>query len=75
MSNLRTNNTAHSLTLAETPRYPLFRRPAALHVDLILGVPATPQPQSRLDYSRSAVDTAVQLEYELARRTLKRTSG
>ena len=48
----------------------MFGRAAVLPVELILGVPATPAPQSRLDYSRRTVKN-LQLAYELARRNLK----
>ena len=48
----------------------MFGRVAVLPVDLILGVPATTAPQTRLDYSRRTVNN-LQLSYELARRNLK----
>ena len=64
------HNTAYSSTLEETPHYLMFGRVAVLPVDLILGVPATTAPQTRLDYSRRTVNN-LQLSYELARRNLK----
>ena len=64
------HNTAYSSTLGEATHYLAFARAAVLRVDLILGVPATTQPQSQLDYSRRTVKT-LQLVYEAARRNLK----
>lgn len=64
------HNTAYSSTLHETPHYLVFGRAPLLPVDLILGVPATDTPQSRLDYSRRTVEN-LQLAYELVRRNLK----
>lgn len=60
----------YSSTLEETPHYLVFGRAAVLPVDLILGVLATTQPQSQLDYFRHTVEN-LQLAYELARRNLK----
>ena len=57
------HNTAYSSTLEETPHYLMFGRAAVLPVDLILGVPATSAPQSRLDYSRRTVEN-LQLAFE-----------
>ena len=48
----------------------MFGGAAVLPVDLILGVPATTEPQSQLDYSRRTVEN-LRPAYELARRNLK----
>ena len=64
------HNTAYSSTLEETPQYLVFGRAAVLPVDLILGIPATTEPQSQLDYSRRTVEN-LQFAYELARRNLQ----
>ena len=44
-----THNTAYSSTPEETPQYLVLGRAAVLPVDLILGVPATTEPQSQPD--------------------------
>ena len=48
----------------------MFGRPAVLPVDVILGVPTTFAPQSKMEYTRQTVER-LQLAYELARRNLK----
>ena len=52
------------------PHYLVFGRATVLPVHLILGIPATTEPQSQLDYSRRTVEN-LQFAYELARRNLK----
>ena len=60
------HNSASTKTLAEAPHHLTFSRAAKLPVELILGVPTTAEPQSRLNYSHRTVEN-LHLAYELAR--------
>ena len=64
------HNTAYSKTLEEPFHYLMFGRAAKLPLGLVLGVPATAELQSRLDFPRRTMGNS-QLEYGLARRNLK----